>query len=121
MYFSSIYFLIEVPAPKAGEIPTQLQQATGKEREQYLAELEGRDIYNSEVDGSYYGTLERPVVFRTRLDSRIIGCEGFPAGGHEILWFEARVGETVRCPECGQALKLEPAPPKVVYEQSYMH
>lgn len=50
------------PGAKAGEMPTDEQQATGLERFQLLAEQQGVDAFDkSPLDSSRIGTLEDPI------------------------------------------------------------
>lgn len=48
---------------KAGEVPTDLQQATGLERFELLHKLQGEEAFSMEpLDASRYGTLKEPVM-----------------------------------------------------------
>jgi hypothetical protein len=50
------------PGGKAGEIPTDEQQATGLERFQLLGEMEGYDAFDLQpLDSSRVGTLQDPI------------------------------------------------------------
>ena len=48
---------------KAGEVPSDIEQATGLERLQLLGELEGVDVFDeSPLDASRIGTKSNPVL-----------------------------------------------------------
>jgi len=73
-------------------MPSNLDQATGPEREQYLAALEGKKRFITEPQPpKHFGTKQNPVVIYTHFDERQVGCQGasslppawLPAGGHD--------------------------------------
>ncbi|KIJ66857.1 hypothetical protein HYDPIDRAFT_85689 [Hydnomerulius pinastri MD-312] len=93
---------------KAGEVPTDEQQATGLERFQLLGEMEGYDAFDPEpLDSSRVGTLEDPIKVYSLDTERIVGCTGSPADSHELHWFTLRQHKNRRCPECGSAYTLD--------------
>lgn len=88
-----------------------------------LSKLAGRSIFSSEgvlchrLGEGVKGSLSDPVLVETLAHSgdaigvkeRIVGCSGVPKGSHEIGFFWVRSEkEAARCPECGQAFKLQP-------------
>ncbi|KIJ11961.1 hypothetical protein PAXINDRAFT_137389 [Paxillus involutus ATCC 200175] len=96
------------PGAKAGEIPTDVQQATGLERLQVLGEVEGYEAFDlAPLDSSRVGTLEDPIKVYCLDTERIVGCTGSPAESHELHWFTLRQHKTRRCPECGSAYALD--------------
>jgi cytochrome c oxidase subunit 5b len=92
---------------KAGEIPTDLEQSTGLEREQYLLRREGKTAFDMGVKRDFYGTRERPAYVPSMYESRIVICSGFPTESHEYKFFELEKDHPQRCPECGQYFVLQ--------------
>ncbi|KAG8835219.1 Cytochrome c oxidase subunit 4 [Serendipita sp. 399] len=94
---------------KAGEVPTDLQQATGLERLQLLGQLEGIDVFNTgPLLMSKPGTLEDPTIVYSYSEERIVGCTGYPAESHDLVWISTNnQKEHNRCPECGNVFKME--------------
>jgi cytochrome c oxidase subunit 5b len=69
--FSTTFRTFSGPAPpklfgqggKAGEVPSDIEQATGLERLQLLGELEGIDVFDeSPLDSSRIGTKANPIL-----------------------------------------------------------
>jgi len=58
-------------------MPTSIDQATGKEREEYLAALKGENLFSLDFEPpKHFGTKANPIVYFTHFEDRIIGCEG---------------------------------------------
>ena len=95
-----------MPRGKAGEVPNDLEQATGLEREELLATLEGKDIFVIGKSRHYYGTKTRPAFVDLHYEERIVGCSGYPMESHEMRWFKLKKDQPRRCSECGQYFKL---------------
>ncbi|KAI3648389.1 hypothetical protein MP228_006243 [Amoeboaphelidium protococcarum] len=104
------------PGAQSDYVPTQMDQATGKERLQYLALREGKDPFfglMDQLDGRK-GTKENPIEVLSPDDDRIIGCQGPQGHRHEINWMMVyedghkywEYGHN-RCPECGNTFKLK--------------
>lgn len=111
---------------KAGEVPSDLEQATGLERLQLLGELEGIDVFDdSPLDSSRIGTKANPILVPSYVRifvslsqflcivlivssnqdvERIVGCTGSPADSHEVAWFNVRKDKQSRCTECGSGM-----------------
>lgn len=53
-----------------------------------------------------FGTIERPALIFSGLDSRIVGCVGGRDVKHRLLWFNLKIGKKHMCQECGQVFKL---------------
>jgi len=54
------------------------------------------------------GTLDDPIVVKSFGDEQYIGCTGFPADTHNVIWLTTSRDRPVeRCPECGSAYKLD--------------
>lgn len=102
----SEYDLIGTGAQK-GEVPTDLQQATGLERLELLGKLEGVDIFEQKpLDTSRKGTMQNPILIDSYEKYRYIGCTGSPAGSHIVMWLKPTVGKPARCWECGSVYKI---------------
>lgn len=97
------------PGGKAGEIPTDLEQATGLERLELLAKLEGIEVFDLKpLDASRKGTMENPIEIESYDDYRYVGCTGAPADSHQVMWLKPTVNQVARCWECGSVYKLKP-------------
>ncbi|CAI9286421.1 unnamed protein product [Lactuca saligna] len=82
--------------------------ATGHEREELEAELEGRDILDINFPEGPFGTKEAPAIVKSYYDQRIVGCPGAEGEDeHDVVWFWLKKGETHECPVCSQYFKLE--------------
>ena len=55
---------------------TDLDHATGPEKEELLAELEGRKQFGDAYLTGPMGTLEKPVIVKSFFDTRYVGCVG---------------------------------------------
>ncbi|KNE72877.1 hypothetical protein AMAG_20594 [Allomyces macrogynus ATCC 38327] len=54
------------PGAKPGTVPTELDQATGLERHEYLSELEGRDAFDMKpLEMTHLGTVTNPIVVKS--------------------------------------------------------
>lgn len=92
---------------KAGEVPTDIQQATGLERFELLGKLEGIEVFESEpLDASRTGTMADPIIIDSYDDFRYVGCTGSPAGSHVVMWLKPTTDKVARCWECGSVYKL---------------
>jgi cytochrome c oxidase subunit 5b len=111
------------PGAPSGEVPTDELQATGLDRLELLAEMQGVELFeDAPLDSSRLGTLADPIkvysLVRVVLflssncarlfivcdhqdTERIIGCTGSPADSHEVHWFKLLYQKDRRCPECG--------------------
>ncbi|SCV04162.1 LAME_0H16248g1_1 [Lachancea meyersii CBS 8951] len=97
------------PGAKEGEVPTELEQATGLARLELLGKLEGIEIFDTKpLDSSRIGTMENPIMVDTYDDYRYVGCTGSPAGSHTIMWLKPTVNNVARCWECGSVYKVNP-------------
>jgi len=93
---------------KPGSVPTDVEQATGLERLQLLGEIEGIKVFDdSPLDSSRLGTKANPVLVPSYDVERIIGCSGFPADSHDVLWFPVKKEKQARCTECGSVYTLD--------------
>ncbi|KAF1955123.1 COX5B-domain-containing protein [Byssothecium circinans] len=96
------------PGAKPGTVPTDLEQATGLERLEILGKTQGVDIFDMKpLDASRLGTLEDPIVVNSAGNEQYVGCTGYPADSHNVLWITLTREEPVsRCMECGSAYKM---------------
>ncbi|KAL5559302.1 hypothetical protein UlMin_035513 [Ulmus minor] len=82
--------------------------ATGHEREELEAELEGRDILEINYPVGPFGTKESPAIVKSYYDKRIVGCPGGEGEDeHDVVWFWLEKGKPHECPVCSQYFKLE--------------
>ncbi|KAJ2397798.1 Cytochrome c oxidase subunit 4 [Coemansia sp. RSA 2559] len=96
------------PGTPTGEIPTNFSQATGAERAEHLAAMEGKEYFDmSPLMLDKKGTKTDPTIVPSGAASRIVGCNGAPNEDHELLWIMVeRAHGITRCPECGNVYKL---------------
>ncbi|KAG6809800.1 hypothetical protein H0H92_014703 [Tricholoma furcatifolium] len=93
---------------KPGEVPSDVEQATGLERLQLLGELEGVQVFDTApLDSSRIGTKTNPILVPCYDVERIIGCTGSPADSHDVLWFNLTQERQARCSECGSVYQLD--------------
>ncbi|KAL3735329.1 hypothetical protein ACJRO7_024456 [Eucalyptus globulus] len=82
--------------------------ATGHEREELEAELEGRDLLEINFPAGPFGTKESPAVVKSYYDKRIVGCPGGEGEDeHDVVWFWLEKGKPHECPVCTQYFVLE--------------
>lgn len=92
---------------KEGEVPTDIEQATGLERFELLGKLEGVEVFETEpLDSSRKGTMADPILIDSYDDYRYVGCTGSPAGSHVVMWLKPTKEKVARCWECGSVYKL---------------
>lgn len=92
---------------KVGEVPTDLEQATGLERFELLGKMEGIEVFETEpLDSSRRGTIENPIIIDSYDKHRYVGCTGSPAGSHVVMWLKPTTDKVARCWECGSVYKL---------------
>ncbi|CAA3020065.1 putative cytochrome c oxidase subunit 5b-like [Olea europaea var. sylvestris] len=82
--------------------------ATGHEREELEAELQGKDILEINHPSGPFGTKEAPAVIESYYDKRIVGCPGAEGEDeHDVVWFWLEKGKPHECPVCSQYFVLE--------------
>ncbi|CAO2815300.1 unnamed protein product [Amaranthus hypochondriacus] len=82
--------------------------ATGHEREEIEAELQGKDILEINYPVGPFGTKENPSIVKSYYDKRIVGCPGGEGEDeHDVVWFWLEKGKSYECPVCTQYFKLE--------------
>ncbi|KAA8913417.1 cytochrome c oxidase polypeptide IV [Sphaerosporella brunnea] len=97
------------PGAAPGTVPTDLEQATGLERFEILGKMEGIDVFDMKpLDASRKGTLEDPIVVPSFGEERYLGCTGYPADSHVVIWLTVSKDRPIeRCPECGGVYKMD--------------
>ncbi|KAH3679575.1 hypothetical protein WICMUC_000908 [Wickerhamomyces mucosus] len=94
---------------KENTFPTDLEQATGLERLELLAKLEGVELFDTKpLDSSRVGTIADPILVESYDDYRYVGCTGSPADSHAVEWLKPTIENVARCWECGSVYKLKP-------------
>ncbi|CAA7403147.1 unnamed protein product [Spirodela intermedia] len=82
--------------------------ATGHEREEIEAELEGRKRFDMDAPVGPFGTKEAPAVVRSYYDKRIVGCSGGEGEDeHDVVWFWLEKEKPHVCSVCSQYFELE--------------
>ncbi|KAK4701775.1 cytochrome c oxidase subunit 5b, partial [Phenoliferia sp. Uapishka_3] len=91
---------------KTGEVPTDLDQATGLERFELMYKLKGEEAFSTApLEVVRMGTLDAPIEVFSLDNTRIVGCTGFPVDSHDTFLFTINKEKPTRCPECGCATK----------------
>ncbi|WVZ00194.1 hypothetical protein V8G54_026263 [Vigna mungo] len=81
--------------------------ATGHEREEIQASLEGRDILEINHPEGPFGTKEAPAIVKSYFDRRIVGCPGGEGEDeHDVVWFWLENGKPHECPVCSQYFEV---------------
>ncbi|OIT02785.1 PREDICTED: putative cytochrome c oxidase subunit 5b-like [Nicotiana attenuata] len=82
--------------------------ATGHEREELEAELQGKELLDINFPEGPFGTKEAPAVVKSYYDRRIVGCPGSEGEDeHDVVWFWLEKGKPHECPVCTQYFVLE--------------
>ncbi|OVA00490.1 Cytochrome c oxidase [Macleaya cordata] len=82
--------------------------ATGHEREEIEAELQGRNLQEMDYPEGPFGTKEAPAIIKSTYDKRIVGCPGGEGEDeHDVVWFWLEKGKPHECPVCSQFFMLE--------------
>ncbi|KAL5729510.1 Cytochrome c oxidase subunit 5b-1 [Ranunculus cassubicifolius] len=82
--------------------------ATGHEKEELEAQLQGRDLLEINHPCGPFGTKESPAIVKSVYDKRIVGCPGGEGEDeHDVVWFWLEKGTPHECPVCTQYFQLE--------------
>ncbi|XP_061365073.1 putative cytochrome c oxidase subunit 5b-like [Gastrolobium bilobum] len=106
----SLHFSTQSDDPSAikKKVEDVMPIATGHEREEIQAELEGRNILEIDHPEGPFGTKEAPAVVKSYYDKRIVGCPGGEGEDeHDVVWFWLEKGKPHECPVCAQYFVLE--------------
>jgi len=96
------------PGSPPGVVPSDEAQATGLDRLQLLGKMEGVDVFNMKpLDMVREGTVKEPIVIPSLAKERVVGCTGFPAESHDVIWLTMHPEKKGRCPECGNVYELD--------------
>uniref|UniRef100_A0A0D3CJU0 Uncharacterized protein n=1 Tax=Brassica oleracea var. oleracea TaxID=109376 RepID=A0A0D3CJU0_BRAOL len=81
---------------------------TKHEKEELEAELEGRRLLDIDFPEGPFGTKEAPAMVKSYYDKRIVGCPGGEGEDeHDVVWFWLEKGKSFECPVCTQYFELE--------------
>ncbi|GMY29339.1 putative cytochrome c oxidase subunit 5b-like isoform X3 [Fagus crenata] len=99
-------------APLSGDILKKVEDvmpiATGHEREELQAVLQGRNVLEINYPVGPFGTKEAPAIVKSVFDKRIVGCPGGEGEDeHDVVWFWLEKGKPHECSVCSQYFKLE--------------
>ncbi|PVU94632.1 hypothetical protein BB559_002950 [Furculomyces boomerangus] len=91
-----------------GKFATDEEQATGLDRLEKLAGLEGKEFFDTTtLSLDVRGTPENPTIVPSGAPWRLVGCQGPPGEEHELLWIKVERDHKIdRCIECGNVYKL---------------
>ncbi|MCL7025566.1 hypothetical protein MKW94_019437 [Papaver nudicaule] len=82
--------------------------ATGHEREEIEAALQGRNLLEMDHPEGPFGTKDAPAIVKSTYDKRIVGCPGGEGEDeHDVVWFWLEKGKPHECPVCTQYFQLE--------------
>ncbi|KAH9289615.1 hypothetical protein KI387_033732, partial [Taxus chinensis] len=77
--------------------------ATGLEREEIEAELQGKQRFETDPPRGPFGTKEAPAIVQSYFDKRIVGCPGGADDEeHDVVWFWLEKDKPYECPICSQ-------------------
>ncbi|RID63580.1 hypothetical protein BRARA_E02577 [Brassica rapa] len=97
---------VEIIAKK--KVEDVMPIATGHEKEELEAELEGRRLLDIDFPEGPFGTKEAPAIVKSYYDKRIVGCPGGEGEDeHDVVWFWLEKGKSFECPVCTQYFVLE--------------
>lgn len=96
-------------AAKLEDGPLQeYEHATGLEREEIAAQLQGTTRFETAPPRGPFGTKEAPAVVESVFDERIVGCSGgYAEEEHDVVWFKLKKGVPHDCVVCGQVFELK--------------
>ncbi|XP_010925151.1 cytochrome c oxidase subunit 5b-2, mitochondrial isoform X2 [Elaeis guineensis] len=100
---------------ESGNVPTKkrvedvMPIATGYERAELEAELEGRKRFTDmDTPVGPFGTKEAPAFIKSYYNKRILGCPGGEGEDeHDVVWFWLEKDKPHECPVCSQYFVLE--------------
>jgi len=105
---------MEVKPPEEYRVlPDPLEHATGIEKKQLLAQLQGDDRYEAKVYHMKAGTKQEPNLVPSHLDARLVGCICEPDQQY-VSYMWVRKDEPKRC-SCGHWFKLVEAEEDLMY------
>ncbi|KAI3891207.1 hypothetical protein MKW98_007512 [Papaver atlanticum] len=82
--------------------------ATGHEREEIEAALQGKNLLEMDYPEGPFGTKDAPAIVKSTYDKRIVGCPGGEGEDeHDVVWFWLEKGKPHECPVCSQYFQLQ--------------
>ncbi|CAN6326966.1 unnamed protein product [Urochloa humidicola] len=99
-------------SPDDKPAPTKVEDvmpiATGLEREELEAELQGKKRFDMDPIVGPFGTKEEPAVIESYYNKRIVGCPGDEGEDeHDVVWFWLEKDKPHECPVCLQYFVLK--------------
>ncbi|KAK3161269.1 hypothetical protein QOZ80_1BG0074940 [Eleusine coracana subsp. coracana] len=95
-------------ADKSVTVEDVMPIATGLEREELEAELQGKKRFDMDPPAGPFGTKEEPAVIESYYNKRIVGCPGGEGEDeHDVVWFWLKKDEPHECPVCSQYFVLK--------------
>ncbi|XP_078169914.1 cytochrome c oxidase subunit 5b-1, mitochondrial-like [Carex rostrata] len=96
----------------AGEIKKSVEDvmpiATGLEREEIEAGLQGWKRFDVEAPSGPFGTKEGPAIIQSHYNKRLVGCPGGEGEDeHDVCWFWLEKGKPHECSVCTQYFMLD--------------
>ncbi|KAJ0249254.1 Cytochrome c oxidase subunit 5b-1 [Hirschfeldia incana] len=102
------HFSSESETPAKKKVEDVMPIATGHEKEELEAELEGRRLLDIDFPEGPFGTKEAPAIVKSYYDKRIVGCPGGEGEDeHDVVWFWLEKGKSFECPVCTQYFELK--------------
>ncbi|CAI7793033.1 unnamed protein product [Closterium sp. NIES-53] len=96
------------PAVATKDLSDELEHATGLEREELAAELEGKERFEVEPPRGPFGTEDAPAIVEAQFDERLVGCSGgVGEEEHDVVWFKLSKDSNHSCSVCSQVFKLK--------------
>ncbi|CAD6237879.1 unnamed protein product [Miscanthus lutarioriparius] len=93
---------------KPARVEDVMPIATGLEREELEAELQGKKRFDMDPPVGPFGTKEAPAVIESYYNKRIVGCPGGEGEDeHDVVWFWLKKDEPHECPVCSQHFVLK--------------
>eukprot|EP00250_Pteridium_aquilinum_P009460 c18681_g1_i1 orf=377-898(-) len=97
---------------EVAEADEDLGIATGLERQELIAEKQGKKLFDLDPPRGPFGTKEHPAIIQSLYDERIVGCSGgVGEDEHDVVWFKLKKGENYECTICTQVFQLETVGP----------
>jgi len=101
------------PPEQYNVLPDPIEHATGIEKKQLLAQLQGDDRYEQKVYHMRAGTKDDPNLIPSHLEARIVGCICEPDQQY-VMYMWVRKEEPKRC-MCGHWFKVVDAEEDLFY------
>ncbi|KAL6848755.1 hypothetical protein ACP4OV_021338 [Aristida adscensionis] len=94
--------------PATTKVEDVMPIATGLEREELEAELQGKKRFEMDPPVGPFGTKKEPAVIESYYNKRIVGCPGGEGEDeHDVVWFWLEKDKPHECPVCSQYFVLK--------------